>query len=120
VPALPGESARYERATARWIARLIAERPAVPLSELELAAAAFREAPHDPRGEAMLRALLEGGAGTRPSRSSPSSRQMRSRAPPRLRVRDEGAHHRMPLRQPMTPSAHAWWEPAGDAFPPYE
>jgi hypothetical protein len=55
------EPAKYERAAARWIARLIAERPSVRLSELELAAAAFREAPHDPRGEAVLRGLLEVG-----------------------------------------------------------
>jgi hypothetical protein len=43
------------------IARLIAERPGVRLSEIELAAAAFREAPHDARGEAVLRGLLEIG-----------------------------------------------------------
>jgi hypothetical protein len=43
------------------IARLIAERPGVRLSEIELAAAAFREAPHDARGEAALRGLLEIG-----------------------------------------------------------
>jgi hypothetical protein len=56
-----GEPAKYERAAARWIARLIAERPAIRLSGVELAAAAFREAPHDPRGEAVLRGLLEVG-----------------------------------------------------------
>src|SRR6059058_4347533 len=42
------ERDRYERAAARWIARLIAERPGVRLSEIELAAAAFREAPQRP------------------------------------------------------------------------
>ena len=46
---------RYERAAARWIARLIAERPRIHLSEVELAAAAFREAMHSERGEATLR-----------------------------------------------------------------
>ena len=56
-----GEPAKYERAAARWITRLIAERPGVRLSEIELAAAAFREAPHDARGEAVLRGLLEIG-----------------------------------------------------------
>lgn len=34
-----GEPERYERAAARWIARLVTERPAVRLSEVELAAA---------------------------------------------------------------------------------
>jgi hypothetical protein len=56
-----GEPAKYERAAARWIARLIADRPGVRLLEIELVAAAFREAPHDPRGEAVLRGLLEPG-----------------------------------------------------------
>jgi hypothetical protein len=46
---------RYERAAARWIARLVSERPRVRLSEVELAAAAFREAVHSDRGEAKLR-----------------------------------------------------------------
>ena len=46
---------RYERAAARWIARLVSERPRVRLSEVELAAAAFREAVHSDRGEATLR-----------------------------------------------------------------
>jgi hypothetical protein len=41
---------RYERAAARWIARLIAERPKIQLSEIELAAAGFREAMHTQRG----------------------------------------------------------------------
>jgi hypothetical protein len=57
-----GDPAKYERAAARWIARLIAERPGLRLSELELAAAAFREPIHDPRGEAVLRGLLEVGS----------------------------------------------------------
>jgi hypothetical protein len=52
-----GEPAKYERAAARWIARLIAERPGVRLSELEPAAGAL----HNPRGEAVLRGLLEVG-----------------------------------------------------------
>jgi hypothetical protein len=46
---------RYERAAARWIARLVSERPRVRLSEVELAAGAFREAVHSERGEATLR-----------------------------------------------------------------
>jgi hypothetical protein len=49
------DPARYERAAARWIARLVSERPRVRLSEVELAAAAFREAVHSERGEATLR-----------------------------------------------------------------
>ena len=52
---------RYERAAARWIARLIAERPKIRLSEIELAAAAFREALHYQRGEDALRGLLKVG-----------------------------------------------------------
>jgi hypothetical protein len=52
---------RYERAAARWIARLIDERPGVRLSELEMVAAAFRQAVHDGRGEALLREVLLGG-----------------------------------------------------------
>jgi hypothetical protein len=49
---------RYERAAARWIARLIAERPKIHLSEIELAAAGFREALHSERGVEALRSLL--------------------------------------------------------------
>src|SRR3954469_11045470 len=49
---------RYERAAARWIARLIAERPKIQLSEIELAAAGFREAMHTQRGVDALRGLL--------------------------------------------------------------
>jgi hypothetical protein len=49
---------RYERAAARWIARLIAERPAINLAEVELAAAGFREAIHTHRGVEALRGLL--------------------------------------------------------------
>jgi len=45
-----GEPERYERAAARWIARLIAEWPGVRLAEVELAAASFREAVHSDRG----------------------------------------------------------------------
>lgn len=55
------DAAKYERAAVRWIARLAAERPGVRLSEIEIAAAAFREAPYDRRGEAVLRGLLEVG-----------------------------------------------------------
>src|SRR3954453_7969801 len=50
---------RYERAAARWIARLIAERPGLPLAEIELAAGGFREAHYSERGVDALRALLE-------------------------------------------------------------
>ena len=46
---------RYERAAARWIARLIAEHPRIHLSEIELAAAGFREAMHTQRGVTTLR-----------------------------------------------------------------
>ena len=56
-----GDSARYERAAARWIARLIDERPGLHLAEIELAAAGFREAMHHERGEAALCGLLEVG-----------------------------------------------------------
>jgi hypothetical protein len=49
---------RYERAAARWIARLIAERPKIQLSEIELAAAGFREALHSGRGVEALRGCL--------------------------------------------------------------
>ncbi len=49
---------RYERAAARWIARLIAERPHIHLAEIELAAAGFREAIHTQRGVDALRGLL--------------------------------------------------------------
>jgi hypothetical protein len=52
---------RYERAAARWIARLIAERPGLHLSEIELAAAGFREALHSDRGVDALRECLEVG-----------------------------------------------------------
>jgi hypothetical protein len=51
---------RYERAAARWIARLIAERPGVRLSELEMVAAGFREAVHHQRGESVLHRILTG------------------------------------------------------------
>jgi hypothetical protein len=50
-----GDPERYERAAARWIARLVSERPRVRLSEVELAAAAFSEAAYSDRGEAVLR-----------------------------------------------------------------
>ena len=53
-----GEPERYERAAARWIARLIAERPGVRLAEVELAAAGFREALHSDRGTVLLRECL--------------------------------------------------------------
>jgi len=46
---------RYERAAARWIGRLVAERPRLRLSEVELAAGAFREALHSDRGVTTLR-----------------------------------------------------------------
>ena len=49
---------RYERAAARWIARLCAERPKIQLSEIELAAAGFREALHSERGVDALRGCL--------------------------------------------------------------
>lgn len=49
---------RYERAAARWIARLIAERPGVRLAEVDLAAAGFREAVHNDRGVVVLRDCL--------------------------------------------------------------
>src|SRR6476659_8151057 len=49
---------RYERASARWISRLIAERPKIQLAEIELAAAGFREAIHTQRGVDALRGLL--------------------------------------------------------------
>lgn len=48
----------YERAAARWIARLISERPKIHLSEIELAAAGFREALHSERGVEALRSCL--------------------------------------------------------------
>jgi len=53
-----GQPERYERAAARWIARLIAERPGVRLSELEMVAAGFRDAVHDRRGVDVLRGVL--------------------------------------------------------------
>src|SRR6476661_2082921 len=49
---------RYERAAARWIGRLIAERPKLHLSEIELAAAGFREALYSERGVEALRGCL--------------------------------------------------------------
>jgi hypothetical protein len=49
------DAERYERAAARWIARLVSERPRVRLSEVELAAGAFREAVFSDRGERTLR-----------------------------------------------------------------
>ena len=52
-----GEPERYERVAARWIARLIAERPGIRLAEIELAAAGFREAPYNDRGLDALRSL---------------------------------------------------------------
>jgi hypothetical protein len=52
------EPARYERASARWIARLIAERPDIRLAEIELAAAGFREAQFTELGAATLRDCL--------------------------------------------------------------
>jgi hypothetical protein len=55
------EPDRYERAAARWVARLIEERPGIPLAEIEFAAGAFREALHHERGEAALRGLLDVG-----------------------------------------------------------
>jgi hypothetical protein len=52
------EPERYERAAARWINRLLAERPGVRLSEIALAAAGFREAICHQRGGHALRTLL--------------------------------------------------------------
>ena len=49
---------RYERAAARWIAKLIVERPRIQLSEIELVAAGFREAWHGERGVDALRSCL--------------------------------------------------------------
>jgi hypothetical protein len=49
------EPERYERAAARWIGRLVAERPRLRWSEVELAAGAFREALHSDRGLTTLR-----------------------------------------------------------------
>jgi hypothetical protein len=49
---------RYERAAARWIGRLVAERPRLRLSEVELAAGAFREALHSERDVDALRGCL--------------------------------------------------------------
>jgi hypothetical protein len=46
---------RYERAAARWIRRLVSERPRLRLSEVELDAGAFREALHSDRGVTTLR-----------------------------------------------------------------
>jgi hypothetical protein len=53
-----GEPERYDRAAARWIARLVAERPDVRLAEVELASAGFRAAVHSDRGVALLRDCL--------------------------------------------------------------
>jgi hypothetical protein len=49
---------KYERAAARWIGRLIEERSKIHLSDIELAAAGFREALHSERGVDMLRDRL--------------------------------------------------------------
>jgi hypothetical protein len=57
-----GEPDRYERAAARWIARLIAERPGVRLAEVELAAAGLREAVYRDRGVVVLRDCLAASA----------------------------------------------------------
>jgi hypothetical protein len=57
------DTERYERAAARWIARLIAERPKIRLSEIELAAAGFREAIHTQRGVDAATRPGRGGAG---------------------------------------------------------
>ena len=46
---------RYERAAARWIGRLVIERPRLRLSEVELAAGAFREALYSDGGVTTLR-----------------------------------------------------------------
>lgn len=54
------EPAKYERAAARWIARLIAERR-LRLSEIDLAAAAFREAATRSARRSGARGLLEVG-----------------------------------------------------------
>jgi hypothetical protein len=64
-----GEPERYERAAARWIARLIAERPGARLSEIELAAAGFREAVYSERGAEALRACLTAAVSS-PGRTS--------------------------------------------------
>jgi hypothetical protein len=52
---------RYERDAARWIARLVAERPRVHLAEIELGAGGFREALFSERGVDALRGCLEVG-----------------------------------------------------------
>ena len=46
---------RYDRAAAGCIGRLVAKRPRIRLSEVELAAGAFREALHSDRGVTTLR-----------------------------------------------------------------
>lgn len=58
-----GEPERYERATARWIARLVAERPGGRLADVELAAAGFREAVYGDRGVVVLRECLAASTG---------------------------------------------------------
>jgi hypothetical protein len=40
---------RYDRAAARWLARLVLERPSIGLPDLERALTAFRALPRDPR-----------------------------------------------------------------------
>jgi hypothetical protein len=45
----------------RWIARMIEERPGLHLSEIELAAAGFREAMHSEGGDDALRGCLDVG-----------------------------------------------------------
>jgi hypothetical protein len=50
----------YDRAAARWLARLVLERPAVGLGDLERALAALSAPPRDPAGaRAVLRDLCE-------------------------------------------------------------
>jgi hypothetical protein len=69
-----GDPERYERAAARWIRRLVAERPGARLSEVELAAAGFRDALHDERGVSVLRQIAGGAAASpRPQAGSASS-----------------------------------------------
>jgi hypothetical protein len=75
VPLRLPSPAWYERAAARWIARLIAERPGIRLAELELVAASFREAVYSGRGVGVLRHALETSSAspTRPLRGSANS-----------------------------------------------
>lgn len=64
---------RYERAAARWIGRLVAERRRLRLSEVELAAGAFREAAQRSRRRCAARLLVivsEGGAPGRPTKET--------------------------------------------------